>query len=77
MQVPDAIDPAVGFRVWLVTNEPEGPRLNSLNHSALWQPGVPFEAICERCEEVPGIGCRCGTYARIHAAVRDAAKAVA
>lgn len=59
MRVPDAIEPAYGYRVWLV----EGNRIYSLNHQSLWQPGAPLEAYCERDHEPPGEGCSCGIYA--------------
>lgn len=61
MKVPDAIEPAVGYRVWLV----EGNRLFSINHHVEWQPGMPFEAFCNRSQEheVPDPACSCGCYA--------------
>jgi hypothetical protein len=60
MQVPDAIEPAIGYRVWLVKDK----RLYSFAHShIMWEPGKPFEAICLREHDVPSVGCSCGTYA--------------
>lgn len=63
MQVPDAIEPAVGYRVWVV----RGNRIESLNHHAIW---VPFETFVADCRvrghdpsEVPVVNCTCGTYA--------------
>jgi hypothetical protein len=62
MRVPDAIEPSVGYRVWLV----EGNRLHSFAHDhILWEPHVAFEAMCARADEheVPGPRCTCGVYA--------------
>jgi hypothetical protein len=60
MQVPDAIEPAIGYRVWLVKDR----RLYSFAHShIMWEPNKPFEAICLREHDVPSVGCSCGTYA--------------
>lgn len=63
MQVPDAIDPAVGYRVWVV----KGNRIESLAHHAVW---VPFETFVAECRvrghdaaDVPVPNCTCGTYA--------------
>ncbi|HVI78379.1 MAG TPA: hypothetical protein VM715_09465 [Candidatus Acidoferrum sp.] len=60
MRVPDAIDPAVGYRVWLV----EEDRLFSFAHDyIMWQPYMPFEAVCSKDHEVPDKNCSCGLYA--------------
>jgi hypothetical protein len=61
MKVPDAIEPAMGYRVWLVRNG----YLHSLNHEAKWQPNVPFEAVCSREHDVPDPKCSCGCYAAL------------
>lgn len=66
MQVPDAIEPAVGYRVWEVIDTNDGLRIQSLNHQAVWIPNIRFEATCGRGNdehEVPGERCSCGTYA--------------
>lgn len=59
MKVPDAIDPAVGYRVWVVNDN----RLYSLVHVTLWEPGMRFDAFCHKDHEVPDKKCSCGTYA--------------
>lgn len=61
MQVPDAIEPAIGYRVWLVRKD----RLYSLNHGSLWEPMQVFVATCGRGSDhdVPDPKCSCGTYA--------------
>lgn len=61
MQVPDAIEPAVGYRVWRVNND----RLESLNHHAIWAPYETFVADCRvrGHPEPPVENCTCGTYA--------------
>jgi len=60
MQVPDAIDPAIGYRVWLV----RGSRLYSFaRQNVLWVPHETFVATCDKSHEVPADNCRCGTYA--------------
>jgi hypothetical protein len=59
MKVPDAIEPAVGYRVWIVKDD----RLYSVVHKNMWQPHMPFEAFCPKGHEVPDSKCKCGTYA--------------
>jgi hypothetical protein len=59
MKVPDAIEPATGYRVWQVIDN----RLFSITHRVEWQPGMPFEAFCAKQHEVPDASCRCGVYA--------------
>lgn len=61
MRVPDAIEPAIGYRAWIVKDG----YLYSVVRATLWQPNVPFEALCERGHdhEVPDAKCVCGTYA--------------
>lgn len=60
MKVPDAIEPAVGYRVWIV----RGTRLHSVNHGSQWEPNQVFEATCaSKDHEVPDENCRCGAYA--------------
>lgn len=62
MKVPDAIEPAVGYRVWVVR---AGGELFSVNHGEFWTPGQVFEATCHRggSHEVPDVNCSCGAYA--------------
>lgn len=62
MQVPDAIEPAVGYRVWLVKYN----RLYSFAFKdSVWVPEEAYEAKCDlNREHVPPVkGCRCGLYA--------------
>jgi hypothetical protein len=60
MKVPDAIEPAVGYRAWIVENG----LLYSIMHMSMWEPHQTFEAMCElHNHEVPDPRCRCGTYA--------------
>src|SRR5262245_37475689 len=61
MRVPDAIEPAVGYRVWAVDDDKM--RLYSLVHTTLWEPGMRFESVCAKDHEVPDKRCSCGTYA--------------
>jgi hypothetical protein len=61
MKVPDAIEPAVGYRVWQV----EDNQLYSLVHKTLWQPRMVFEAYCAREHDVPDKQCACGVYAAL------------
>lgn len=63
MQVPDKIEPAVGYRVWKV--DLDHWRLLSLNHHAIWAPYETFVADCRvrGHPEPPVEGCTCGTYA--------------
>jgi hypothetical protein len=60
MRVPDAIEPAVGYRVWEVKSD---GLLYSVSHVTLWQPGMPFEAFCPKQHDVPDVQCSCGCYA--------------
>lgn len=61
MQVPDAIEPAIGYRVWLVKNG----RLYSVVHHQEWVPGKVLEGLCNagKTHDVPDPGCTCGVYA--------------
>jgi len=59
MRVPDAIEPAIGYRVWEVKKN----RLYSVVHTTLWQPHMRFEAFCQKDHEIPDPHCACGTYA--------------
>ena len=60
MRVPDAIDPAIGYRVWVVKDD----RLYSFAHTnIMWVPYEHFEAECSKDHEVPDVNCSCGTYA--------------
>jgi hypothetical protein len=72
---PDFAEPFVGWRVWLLTREPEGFRLKSLVHKVVWKPEEPLLASCLRrrsylswvCQpsehDAPDEHCECGIYA--------------
>jgi hypothetical protein len=75
LRSPDFPEPFVGWRVWLLSREPEGFRLKSLVHRVIWEPGDPLMASCLRRRsylswvresarhEAPDEGCECGVYA--------------
>ena len=63
MQVPDAVEPVVGWRCWRLRDSPEGFALTSACRPVRWDPGRPLEASCEACQAPPGRGCTCGIYA--------------
>ena len=75
IHAPDFAEPFFGWRVWLLSREPEGFRLKSLVHKVVWQPGAPLEASCLRRRsylswvrepaehEPPDEACECGVYA--------------
>jgi len=61
MQVPDAIDPAIGYRVWIVR---DSTLYSFARNKIMWQPDMPFEAVCDQHDHaVPDPHCSCGTYA--------------
>jgi len=72
---PDYAEPFVGWRVWLLSREPEGFRLKSLVHKVIWEPGRPLQASCLRRRsylswirepaqhDAPDEACECGVYA--------------
>lgn len=62
MQVPDAIEPAVGYRAWLVK---DGRIYSYAHQEVMWEPRMPFEAFCGvgRDHDVPDPRCSCGLYA--------------
>ena len=55
----------VGWRVWTVQERPEGVRLGSVIHDALWTPGSPARAACsvDAHHVAPDAGCNCGFHA--------------
>jgi hypothetical protein len=55
----------VGWRVWTVQDRPEGVRLGSVIHEAIWVPGVPARATCslDLPHAAPDAGCTCGFHA--------------
>jgi len=55
---------AVGWRVWIVQERPEGIRLGSVIHQAVWTPAAPARASCALDEhEAPERECNCGFHA--------------
>jgi hypothetical protein len=55
---------AVGWRAWTVQERPEGIRLGSVIHDAVWTPGAPAQASCSHGgHSAPGIDCNCGLHA--------------
>ena len=63
--VPASSVQAVGWRVWTVQERPEGLRLGSVIHDAVWTPGVPGVATCslEFPHAAPAPDCTCGFHA--------------
>jgi hypothetical protein len=65
--------PARGWRAWVVTETPVGPRLASVLHDLIWPASVRVLASCRRDEDpfadplpahpVPGASCNCGFHA--------------
>ena len=72
MQVPDTIEPAVGWRIWDVVELDGALRLCSLAFWSIWLPGHETTATCRRSWiEGPGVlaphgapaeRCTCGIY---------------
>jgi hypothetical protein len=61
--IPDEIEESVGWRGWKVT---ENGLLQAIVHDeAIWQPGVPTQAVCYKGKRhpVPFMNCTCGFYA--------------
>ena len=72
VHTPDAIEPLVGWRAWVVRpskadHASDSLLLHSVAYTAEWPAGVPLHAHCRlprnACRETPGTGCRCGIYA--------------
>ncbi len=61
MKIPDAIEPSLGFRAWVV----EEGFLMSLTRAEAWPRGKALTATCTHHEgdEVPHARCSCGIYA--------------
>jgi hypothetical protein len=55
----------VGWRVWTVQQRPEGVRLGSVIHDAVWTPEAPARATCSLDEHhvAPDERCNCGFHA--------------
>jgi hypothetical protein len=56
---------AVGWRVWTVQDRPEGIRLGSVIHEAIWTPGASTRATCslDSSHVAPDSACTCGFHA--------------
>jgi hypothetical protein len=56
---------AVGWRVWTVQERPEGVRLGSVIHEAVWTPGLAARATCslDLPHVAPDPRCNCGFHA--------------
>ncbi len=74
--------PFHGWRVWDVVLDEGKYRLSSMLYPVVWEPGVPFRAVCRRrlaalpwgrlpLHAPPSYDCACGVYA-----VRDGRRAV-
>jgi hypothetical protein len=65
--------PVTGWRAWVVTETPDGPRLGSVLHELVWPHGRAALAECRREDDpfapplgahpVPGAECNCGFHA--------------
>jgi hypothetical protein len=74
---PDFIEPAVGWRTWLVVERPGALLLRSLFFDISWPPRQELAADCEhppprllarpwrrtQAHEAPSVSCECGIYA--------------
>jgi hypothetical protein len=74
---PDFLEPAVGWRTWLVVEKPSGLLLRSVVFEISWPPRRELAADCEhppprllsrpwhrkRAHEAPSVNCECGIYA--------------
>jgi hypothetical protein len=64
VNVPDSIEPVVGWRCWRVLDDRDGFVLASANHPTRWPPGLALEAGCQEGDHAPpASGCGCGVYA--------------
>jgi hypothetical protein len=56
---------AVGWRVWTVEERPDGVRLGSVIHEAVWTPAQLAHAACsvDAQHAAPGVDCNCGFHA--------------
>lgn len=63
MEIPDAIEPAVGWRAWNLITLDGGVFVGSINAGVMWPAGRKFEAVCPQTHEPPDPSCSCGVYA--------------
>jgi hypothetical protein len=68
--VPDAIEPAMGWRTWIVEETVAGWRLRSVIYPATWRPCERLAADCRRSNVKPveshfppALACNCGVHA--------------
>jgi hypothetical protein len=72
--VPDYIEPIIGWRVWYAVDDGVGTSLSSVVHRTLWPRGAPLVASCRRFRvplwpfqrqrhDAPASDCKCGIYA--------------
>lgn len=54
---------AVGWRAWTVEETPDGVRLGSVIHDAIWEPGAVAVAACADSHRAPDASCNCGFHA--------------
>jgi hypothetical protein len=63
----EALQPAVGWKVWRVEHDAGQTRLRSVLYGDLWPVDEPVEAVCRRLlrvsHEPPSRGCECGIHA--------------
>jgi hypothetical protein len=63
----EALQPAVGWKVWRVEHDAGQTRLRSVLYGDLWPADEPVEAVCRRLlrarHEPPSRGCECGIHA--------------
>jgi hypothetical protein len=77
VEVPDGIEPLIGYREWAVLQDGGRPLLRSLFHPTVWPNDRPLSAVCLRPliwhgrngighQSVPDSVCECGIYAFRH-----------
>jgi len=63
----EALQPAVGWKVWRVEHDTVQTRLRSVLYGDVWPAEEPVEAVCRRLlrasHEPPARGCECGIHA--------------
>lgn len=59
----------IGWRAWRVVRRRGELRLASVLRDDVWEPGSPFEALCEHGHPAPEQACGCGAYASRFATV--------
>lgn len=59
-RVPDMVEVITAWRAWRVTHAADGPRLQALGVSHVWEPRTPVEARCDKSGR--SIGAMSGMY---------------